>query len=133
MVRRREGDRTVTAAAPGVLRIGFLGSGFIASFHLQALESVRDAVVTGVYSPSDDGRRRFAAEVDARGLGPCTPFPSVEELLGSGEVDAVWVLGPNDTRLEHMAAIHAAVTAGRVELAGVACEKPLARNMGEAA
>ena len=32
------------------------------------------------------------------GLGPCRAYGSVDELLASGEVDAVWILGPNDTR-----------------------------------
>jgi ornithine cyclodeaminase/alanine dehydrogenase-like protein (mu-crystallin family) len=34
------------------LRIGLIGSGFIANFHLQALLSVRHVTVSGVYSPS---------------------------------------------------------------------------------
>ena len=49
----------------------------------------------------------------------------------SGEVDAVWILGPNDTRLDHMRAIGRAVEDG-VPLLGVACEKPLGRNPVEA-
>ncbi len=47
-------------------------------------------------------------------------------------VDAIWILSPNDTRLDVMRTIHAAVKAGRCALAGVACEKPLARNLAEA-
>ena len=65
------------------------------------------------------------------GLGPCKAYGSTEEMLGSGEVDAVWVLGPNDTRLEQMRAIHGAVKNGAA-LLGVACEKPLGRNLAEA-
>ncbi len=34
------------------LRIGLVGSGFIANFHLQALLSVRHVSMAGVYSPT---------------------------------------------------------------------------------
>ena len=46
----------------------------------------------------------------------------------SGDIDAVWILGPNDSRLEHMRAIHQSVGRRRTPLQGVACEKPLART-----
>ena len=44
------------------------------------------------------------------GLGPCRAYGSVDELLSG--VDAVWILGPNDTRLDHMRAISRAVEDG---------------------
>ncbi len=43
------------------LRIGLIGSGFIAKFHLQALVSVRHVAVTGVYSPTAANREALAA------------------------------------------------------------------------
>ena len=110
------------------LRIGLLGSGFIAGFHLQALLGVRDAEVRGVFSPTLANREALAMRANEMGLGPCRAYGSVDELLTS--VDAVWILGPNDTRLDHMRAISRAVEDG-VSL-GVACEKPLARNLVEA-
>jgi predicted dehydrogenase len=114
------------------LRIGVVGSGFVARFHLQALVAVRDVVVAGVYSPTTDHREDFARSADEAGLGPCRAFSSVGELARSEDIDAVWVLGPNDTRLEHMRAIHAAVAHRRSPLRGVACEKPLGRTLFEA-
>ena len=115
----------------GPLRIGLIGSGFIAGFHLQALLGVRNARVAGVFSPTPENRLALAERANGMDLGPCSTFASVEEMLGSGEVDAVWMLGPNDTRLGHMRAVHAAAKAG-VPLLGVACEKPLGRNLAEA-
>jgi predicted dehydrogenase len=114
------------------LRIGVLGSGFVAGFHLQAMVAVRDVVLAGVYSPTADHREDFARRAGDAGLGPCRAFSSVEELVGSEDIDAVWILGPNDTRLEHMRALHDAVNHRRVALRGVACEKPLARTLFEA-
>jgi predicted dehydrogenase len=115
----------------GPLRIGLLGSGFIANFHLQALLGVRDAQVSGVFSPTHAHREALANTANAMDLGPCKAYGSVEELVASEEVDAVWILGPNDTRLDHMRAISQAMEGG-ASLLGVASEKPLARNLAEA-
>jgi predicted dehydrogenase len=115
----------------GPLRIGLLGSGFIANFHLQALLGVRDAQVSGVFSPTHAHREALANTANAMDLGPCKAYGSLEELVASEEVDAVWILGPNDTRLDHMRAISQAMEGG-ASLLGVACEKPLARNLAEA-
>lgn len=115
-----------------MLRIGFVGAGFIARFHLQALTGVRNAVVAGVFSPRAARRDAFAAEANGMGLGECVAYPSLDAMLASGAVDAVWVTAPNHTRLDTMRAIHAAVVSGRGALRAVACEKPLARTLGEA-
>jgi predicted dehydrogenase len=119
-------------AGDGPLRIGLLGSGFIAGFHLDALLGVRDVVVAGVFSPTPAHREALAQRADAMGLGPCRTYGSVGDLAASGEVDAVWILGPNDTRIDHMRAIHVAVKEDGARLLGVACEKPLARTLAEA-
>ena len=114
------------------LRIGLIGSGFIANFHLQALLSVRHVTVSGVYSPTAANREAMAAKANALELGPCRPFPSLEAMLISGEVDAVWIGVPNFVRLDTMREIHRLVKAGWAKLVGVACEKPLGRTLAEA-
>ena len=48
-----------TGSAP--LRIGMIGSGFMARFHLEAMAGVRDAVIGGVFSPVEQRREDFAA------------------------------------------------------------------------
>ncbi|WP_442582460.1 Gfo/Idh/MocA family protein [Mesorhizobium sp. ASY16-5R] len=114
------------------LRIGFVGSGFIAHFHLKSLVGVRNADVTGVFSRSAEKRDRFAAAVAGLGLGSCRTHDSLESLLHADDVDAIWILSPNYTRLDTMRVIHAEVKAGRSKVFAVACEKPLARTIGEA-
>jgi predicted dehydrogenase len=114
------------------LRIGLIGSGFIANFHLQALLSVRHATVSGVYSPTTANREATAAKANALELGPCRPFPSLEAMLISGDVDAVWIGVPNFVRLDTMREIHRLVKGGWAKLVGVACEKPLGRTLAEA-
>jgi predicted dehydrogenase len=114
------------------LRIGLIGSGFIAKFHLQALQSVRHVTVSGVYSPTATNREALARAANAMELGPCRAFASLEAMLISGEVDAVWIGVPNFARLATMREIHRLVKAGWAKLVGVACEKPLGRTLVEA-
>jgi ornithine cyclodeaminase/alanine dehydrogenase-like protein (mu-crystallin family) len=48
------------------LGVGFIGSGFVTKFHLEAWRGVRDADVLGVYSPN--GAHAEAAAARAREL-----------------------------------------------------------------
>lgn len=115
-----------------ILRIGMVGSGFIAHFHLQALLSVRNVQVTGVYSPTAANREQLAERANMLELGPCQAFDSLEALLTSGSIDAIWLMGPNDSRVEAMRTIHRLAKAGQSRVRAVACEKPLARTLNEA-
>lgn len=114
------------------LRIGFVGSGFIAHFHLKSLLGVRNVDVTAVYSRNADKRQRFADAVAELELGACRTHETLESMLQADDVDAIWVLSPNYTRLDVMRTIHAEVKAGRSAVFAVACEKPLARTVAEA-
>ena len=114
------------------LRIGMIGSGFIANFHLQALVNVRHVTVAGIYSPNAAHREALAAKANALELGPCRAFPSLEAMLISGDVNAVWIGVPNFARLETMREIHRLVTSRWAKLVGVASEKPLGRTLAEA-
>ena len=117
---------------PPPLRIGFIGSGFIARFHLKSFDNVRHAVIGGVFSPTREKRAAFADAANAMELGPCTAHDSLDALLTAPDIDAIWLLAPNDTRLETMRAIHAAVKSGRSNIRAIACEKPLGRTLAEA-
>lgn len=114
------------------LRVGFVGSGFIAHFHLKSMLGVRNVEVTGVYSRSAEKRQRFADAVVELGLGACRTHETLDKLFEADDVDAIWILSPNDTRLDVMRALHAAKKAGRTKIFAVACEKPLARTVAEA-
>ncbi len=114
------------------LRVGFVGSGFIAHFHLKSMIGVRNVEVTGVFSRKPENREKFAKEVAALGLGTCRSHGSLEALLTADDVDAIWILSPNYTRLDVMRTLHKAVKDGRSTVFAVACEKPLARTVAEA-
>lgn len=115
-----------------ILRVGFVGTGFIAHFHLKSLVGVRNVEVTGVFSPTAEHRARFAREVEELDLGTCRVHDSLESLVTADAVDAIWILSPNYTRMEVMRTLHAAIKAGRSTIFAVACEKPLARTVAEA-
>ncbi|HEX3064145.1 MAG TPA: Gfo/Idh/MocA family oxidoreductase [Dongiaceae bacterium] len=114
------------------LRIGMVGSGFIAKFHLRALLAVRHVSVSAVYSPTPANREALAREANDMELGPCRAFDSLEALATSGTVDALWLLLPNFARIPAMREIHRLVKSGKSKITAVACEKPLARTLAEA-
>jgi predicted dehydrogenase len=53
-------------------------------------------------------------------------------LVSDPSIDAIWVCGPNHQRIANMEAIVEALEEKRGELIGIACEKPLGRNVAEA-
>ncbi len=123
---------SATEALPAELRIGFVGAGFMARFHLQALLGFRRVRVAGVFSPTPSRRNSFAAQADRLDLGSCRSFASLEAMLESGEIDAIWLASPNHARLEAMRAVHRARLDRRTSVFAIACEKPLARTLAEA-
>ena len=113
------------------LGIGFIGSGFITRFHIQSMVGVREADVLGVWSPNDEHAETAATLARDLDVGAARAFASIEAMVADPAVDAVWLCGPNHTRVANIDAICAALTAGAT-LRGVACEKPLARTVAEA-
>lgn len=114
------------------LRVGFIGSGFNTRFHLLGWRGVRQANVTGIWSPNyrrAADTARFAADLD---VGHARPFKSITEMIESGTVDAIWLCGPNHARIENVEEIVSVLKRGRGTLKGLACEKPLARTAAEA-
>ncbi len=118
-------------AGPGRLGVGLVGSGFNAGFHLRAFRAVREADVLGIWSPT--ARNAAAAAEQARKLdvGDTRPYASLRELVADPAIDALWLTGPNHRRLENIEEIVDAIERGDGTLRGIACEKPLARTVGE--
>src|SRR6059036_368473 len=114
------------------LGVGFVGSGFNARFHLQAFQAVRDADVLGVWSPNRQHADETAALARRLEVGQAKPYRSIAEMVADRAIEAVWLCGPNFARIENVEEITNAVTHGKGELRGIACEKPLARNVAEA-
>jgi predicted dehydrogenase len=114
------------------LGIGMVGSGFNAKFHLQGFVGVRDADVLGVWSPNAKNAAATAGVAKQLGVGDAKPYPSITAMVEDPAIDAIWLSGPNYARIENVEEMVSAVERGKGKLVGVACEKPLARNVSEA-
>jgi len=114
------------------LGIGIIGSGFIARFHMQGFTAVRDAEVRGVWSPNPANAAKAAAHARALDIGEARAFGSIGDMVADPDIDALWLCGPNHARIENVEEIVDAIERGRGTLKGLACEKPLARNVAEA-
>lgn len=114
------------------LGVGFIGSGFITRFHIQSWVAVRDADVLGVWSPNAQHAEEAAALARRLRVGEARAFASIEEMVADPEIDCIWICGPNQSRIENMEQIVHTLQSGKGQLLGIACEKPLARNVAEA-
>lgn len=114
------------------LGVGFIGSGFITHFHIRSWEAVRDADVRGIWSPNRRHAEEAAGIAKTLRVGDARAFISIEEMVAAPEIDCIWVCGPNHMRLDNMQRILDTIKSGKGKLVGIACEKPLARNVAEA-
>ena len=114
------------------LGVGFVGSGFNTRFHIQAFRGVRDADVLGVWSPLREHAESAAALARELDVGNAKAYGSITEMVADPFIDAIWLSGPNQARIENVEEIVNAISAGKGTLRGLACEKPLARNVAEA-
>lgn len=94
------------------LRIGLIGTGRIGQVHAANIAASDKASLAWVADPFVDGARQVAARFGG------TVTADAEELLGSGEIDAVLVASPTPT---HVDLIAQAVERGLPVL----CEKPI--------
>ena len=114
------------------LGVGFIGSGFITRFHIRSWTSVRDADVRGIWSPNARHAEEAAALARELRVGEAQAFDSIEAMVQDPAIDAIWICGPNFSRIENLEAVLTPVRDGTAELIGVACEKPLGRTVAEA-
>lgn len=114
------------------LGVGFIGSGFIARFHIRSWVGVRDADVLGIWSPNEDNANSAAALARSLHVGDAKVFASITDMVADPGIDCLWICGPNHRRVENMEEIVHAIKSGKGDLVGIACEKPLGRNVAEA-
>ncbi|HYU27445.1 MAG TPA: Gfo/Idh/MocA family oxidoreductase [Gemmatimonadales bacterium] len=114
------------------LGIGIVGSGFNAKFHMLGFVGVRDADILGVWSPNQQNAAGTAGVARQLGVGEAKPYPSIAALVEDPAIDAIWLCGPNYARIENVEEMVSTIERGKGSLLGVACEKPLGRNVSEA-
>jgi len=109
------------------LKVGFIGSGFIAHFMAKAMKQVRHCELTAIYNRS--GSEDLARYAKENGLGYPKLYDSIKDLCKHSDVVAI--LTPNFTRIEIMEEIAWSVESG-ADLKYIICEKPLGRTIPEA-
>lgn len=102
----------------GLLRLGVVGAGRIASRFVAEARFVSGVSVEAVHSRSLTSAREFADRFELRAA-----HASYQDLLA--DVDAVYIASPHEFHVEH---VKGAIEAGR----HVLCEKPLALSAAEA-
>jgi len=114
------------------LGVGFIGSGFNTRFHIQGWRGVRDAEVLGVWSPNAKNAASAAELARTLDVGRAKAYKSIGAMVADPNIHALWLCGPNQARIENVEEIVHAIKSGKGTLKGLACEKPLARNVAEA-
>src|SRR6185437_12194483 len=97
-----------------------------------AFVGVRDADVLGVLSPTAKHAASMAELARTLDLGQARAYASIGDIVADPAIDAIWLCGPNQARVENVEEIVEAIERGRGTLRGLACEKPLARTVAEA-
>lgn len=120
------------ASGQARLGVGFIGSGFNARFHMLGWKGVRDGDVLGVWSPNKKNAASAAEYARKLDVGNAKAYASITDMVADPAIEAIWLTGPNQARIENVEEIVHAIESGKGSLVGIACEKPLARNVAEA-
>ncbi len=86
------------------VRLGFIGAGGIAGFHLRNLRSVKEAVVVAFADPNLDAAKQRATEVGLKVKEGKTVFADWQEMLDKVAMDAVVILSPHTVHCEQILA-----------------------------
>jgi predicted dehydrogenase len=117
---------------PKRLGVGFVGSGFVTRFHIQSWVGVRDADVLGIWSPNQAHAEGAAALARKLNVGEAKAYPSIAAMIEDPNIHCLWICGSNNQHVANLEEIAHAIQSNRGSLIGVACEKPLGRNVAEA-
>src|SRR5256886_13047379 len=104
-----------------VVKIGLLGSGFVADFYMDGLRDVPGAEVVANYSRAEKRAQEFGKR-----HGIPRQYTTIDTLCADPEVQMVVIGLPNHL---HLDAVRVATAAKKA----MVCTKPLARSASEAA
>jgi predicted dehydrogenase len=111
-------ETIISNGIENMIKIGYIGVGWIADWHLQAMQSCEGIQVVGAATGSTN-RSRFEARCEELKL---QPYSSIEALLADEQVDAVAILSPTGFHFEQCIQ---ALRAGK----HVLVEKPVVLNV----
>ncbi|WP_458119672.1 Gfo/Idh/MocA family protein [Paenibacillus sp. Z6-24] len=102
-----------------MVRFGIIGTNFITERFIEAAKRNDDFELTALYSRTPERAQQFGRKHEINHL-----FTDLEEMLSSGQVDAVYIASPNSLHAEQAVLC---MNYGK----HVLCEKPLASNVAE--
>ncbi|HUX85925.1 MAG TPA: Gfo/Idh/MocA family oxidoreductase [Chloroflexota bacterium] len=108
-----------------VLRVGLIGSGHISRQHAPGWAATPDATPVAICEIDRVRAESRREQLRLLGVSDVAIFRSVDEMLGSGQIDCVDIATRPET---HLAMVERAATAG----VQVLCQKPLAATLDEA-
>jgi predicted dehydrogenase len=114
--------------------IGFVSAGFITSeSHAPSVEYLPGVEVAAILNPTESKAADLAKTCRAEGWGDPSVYGAgeVAAMAADHAVDGLWVTSPNHTRVDVIEAAVEAVADG-ADLAGIAMEKPVARDLAGA-
>jgi predicted dehydrogenase len=115
------------------LGVGIVGAGFVTTtFHVQGWTNVRHADIVAICDLDKEKAERTAKKARELRVGDPCVYTDVKDMVNDLNVHAIWIAVPNYARLPVLRAIIEAYEEGNGQLIGIACEKPLARNVKEA-
>src|SRR6185503_19223874 len=109
---RAPGEMTSLQAKPKRLGVGFIGSGFNARFHMLGWRGVRDGDVLGVWSPNKKNATSAAEYARTLDVGEAKAYASITDMVADPAIDAIWLTGPNQARIENVEEIVHAIESG---------------------
>ena len=102
-----------------MIRFGVIGTNWITDHFITAAKEHKDFLLTTVFSRAEETGRAFADKHQIEHV-----FTSVEAMMSSGFIDAVYIASPNSFHAQY------AITAMQHGI-HVLCEKPIASNAAE--
>lgn len=102
-----------------MIRFGIIGTNWITETFIEAANEVDDFTVAAIYSRTEEKAAAFAKK-----FGVSSTYTSLEEMVQSDEIDAVYIASPNSLHAEQAILC---MNHGK----HVLCEKPLASNSAE--
>jgi predicted dehydrogenase len=115
------------------LGVGFVGAGWIVNtHHVKAWRGVRNSDIMAICDIDQVRAKKTAALAKELGVGKPKVYTDVARMAEDPNVNAIWITVPNFARVPVVKAITEECLQGKSELVGLACEKPLGRNVKEA-
>jgi len=115
------------------LGVGIVGAGFVTkTFHIPGWVGIRHADIEAICDLNKERAKEASNKARKLKVGEPNVYTDVREMVNDSKVEAIWISVPNYARMNVLEEIIEEYDQGEADLVGLACEKPIARNVREA-